>query len=157
MEWPNPIILKNGDGIIPLRAAKPRVKELKILNESRKLHFNSHASHNFSPWAAKPRMGKNYDAHGNWYVPWVTNWEFIPSPFFKMMGLGHSINLIVNVYHSMVVNHHLNTKNSQVDTNIYLQDIFRSVKKPTWNMCVNFTFKHNAKMSTDGYDILKSG
>ena len=24
-EWPNPIISKNGDGIFPLRAAKPRV------------------------------------------------------------------------------------------------------------------------------------
>ena len=38
-EWPNPIILKNGDGIIPLRAAKPQVKELKIPYESGEVHL----------------------------------------------------------------------------------------------------------------------
>ena len=48
-EWPNPIILKNGDGIFPSRAAKPRVKEIKIPHESRKVHFNFCASLNFSP------------------------------------------------------------------------------------------------------------
>ena len=34
---------------IPLRVAKPRVVEFTIPHESRKAHFNSHTSHNFSP------------------------------------------------------------------------------------------------------------
>ena len=33
-KWPNPVILKNGDGIFPLRAAQRRVKEIKIPCES---------------------------------------------------------------------------------------------------------------------------
>ena len=33
-EWPNPVILKDGDGILPLRAAQRRVKEIKIPCES---------------------------------------------------------------------------------------------------------------------------
>ena len=42
----NPIIFGIWDGIIPSWAAKRRMKELKIPYESRKVHFNSHASHN---------------------------------------------------------------------------------------------------------------
>ena len=45
----NPIIFGIWDGIIPSWAAKRRMKELKIPYESRKVHFNSHASHNFFP------------------------------------------------------------------------------------------------------------
>ena len=33
-QWANPVILKNGDGIFPLRAAQRRVKEIKIPCES---------------------------------------------------------------------------------------------------------------------------
>ena len=45
----NPIIFGIWDGIIPSWAAKRQMKELKISYESRKVHFNSHASYNFFP------------------------------------------------------------------------------------------------------------
>ena len=48
-ECTNPIIFGIWDRIIPSWAAKRRMKELKIPYESRKVHFNSHASHNFFP------------------------------------------------------------------------------------------------------------
>ena len=38
--WPNPVISKNGEGIFPLRAAKPRVKEIEILYESLKVQLD---------------------------------------------------------------------------------------------------------------------
>ena len=46
-DWANDIIWKFWDGIIPIRVAKPRVWELKILYESRKAHCKSCASHKF--------------------------------------------------------------------------------------------------------------
>ena len=38
-KWPNPVILKNGNGIFPLWAAKRRVKEIKIPCESWKVQL----------------------------------------------------------------------------------------------------------------------
>ena len=35
---------------------------------------------------AKPFMGKIHDAHGNYNVPWVMNWEFFPLQIPKMIG-----------------------------------------------------------------------
>ena len=48
----DPIIFGIWNGTIPPWAAKRRMEELKIPYESRKVHCNSHASHNFSPWMA---------------------------------------------------------------------------------------------------------
>ena len=48
----DPIIFGIWNGIIPPWATKRQMEELKIPNESRKVHCNSHASHDFSPWMA---------------------------------------------------------------------------------------------------------
>ena len=100
MQWPNPGILKNGDGIFPLRAAQRRVKEIKIPCESWKvqLYFPMRGlagilKKNF-PMSGKAANGEIFFSvwllsleWGNMIVPWMTNREFFPSPFFKMTGL----------------------------------------------------------------------
>ena len=78
-DWYNPIILICRNGIIPSRAAKPQVKELKILHESRKLlpNFPRMALQAWwnknSPRAAKPRVGNFYFT--TTAKPWVGNWD----------------------------------------------------------------------------------
>ena len=94
-EWPNPVILKNGDGIFPLRAAQRRVKEIKIPCESWKVqsYFPMRGlagilKKNF-PMSGEAANGEIFFSvwllsleWGNMIVPWMTNREFFPSPFF---------------------------------------------------------------------------
>ena len=100
LKWPNPVILKNGDGIFPLRAAQRRVKEIKIPCESWKvqLYFPMRGlagilKKNF-PMSGEAANGEIFFSvwllsleWGNIIVPWMTKREFFPSPFFKMTGL----------------------------------------------------------------------
>ena len=145
MKCTNPIIFGIWDGIIPSWAAKRQMKELKIPYESRKVHFNSHASHNFSPMnglagVVKKKIylpqllghewGKNCDAHGNWNVPWVMNGEFYPVPIFW----NDRINIPMSLLKTSKDLHYLEVTSSFSYQKIQiLQDFSSKWKKPIPN------------------------
>ena len=99
-KWPNPIILKNGDGIFPLRGAEGASRGNKnslwimkgtIIFHHERLCRNSKEKF---PHERRSREWGNFFLlwllsleWGNSIVPWMMNREFFPSPFFKMMGL----------------------------------------------------------------------
>ena len=99
-EWPNPIILKNGDGIFPLRGAEGASRgnrnSLWIMKGTIKFPHErlSRNSKEKFPHERRSREWGNFFLlwllsleWGNSIVPWMMNREFFPSPFFKMMGL----------------------------------------------------------------------
>ena len=99
-DWPNPIILKNGDGIFPLRgaegASRGNKNSLWIMKGT--IEFpHERLSRNSKEKFPHERRSREW---GNFFllwllslewwniiVPWMMNREFFPSPFFKMMGL----------------------------------------------------------------------
>ena len=100
MKWPNPIILKNGDGIFPLRGAEGASRgnrnSLWIMKGTIKFPHErlSRNSKEKFPHERQSREWGNFFLlwllsleWGNSIVPWMMNREFFPSPFFKMMGL----------------------------------------------------------------------
>ena len=98
-EWPNPIISKNGDGIFPLRggeaASRGNKNSLWVMkgtiifpHERRSRSSEKKFSHErrSREWGNFFLLRLLSLEWGNIIVPWVTNREFFPSPFFEMMG-----------------------------------------------------------------------
>ena len=99
-KWPNPIILKNGDGIFPLRggeaASRGNTNSLWVMKGTIIFPHErlSRSSEEKFPHERRSREWGNFFSlrllsleWGNIIVPWMTNREFFPSPFFKMIGL----------------------------------------------------------------------
>ena len=100
LQWPNPIMLKNGDGIFPLRgadgASRGNRNSLWIMKGTIEFPHErlSRNSKEKFPHERRSREWGNFFLlwllsleWGNIIVPWMMNREFFPSPFFKMMGL----------------------------------------------------------------------